>query len=85
MKNAGITITVLAANTAQRLCLLGGATEPVPFCRCQAYSIRDFIAVAGVNSLIGRVDVNLFDDKYSTVVGFPDYGFQAFAGMEHRL
>ena len=98
--------------------------------------IPDFIAVAGVNSLIGRVDVNLFGkyvsgyeskrfaedkkyhdlgdfvdlnltagvklgrekntrlyvslenllgDKYSTVVGFPDYGFQAFAGLQHRF
>jgi len=28
---------------------------------------------------------NLLDDKYSTVVGFPDYGFQAFAGVEHRF
>jgi len=37
MKNAEVTITVLAENTAQGLGLLGGATELVPFCRCQAY------------------------------------------------
>ena len=98
--------------------------------------IPHVIAAAGVNSLIGRVDVNLFgkyvssyenkrfaedkqyhdlgnfvnlnltagvslgkeratrvyaslknllNDKYSTVVGFPDYGFQAFAGVQHRF
>jgi len=28
---------------------------------------------------------NLLDDTYSTVVGFPDYGFQALAGVEHRF
>lgn len=28
---------------------------------------------------------NILDDEYSTVVGFPDYGFQAFAGVEHRF
>lgn len=28
---------------------------------------------------------NLLDDEYSTVVGYPDYGFQAFVGIEQRL
>ncbi len=28
---------------------------------------------------------NLLDDQYSTVVGFPDYGFQAFIGLEHKF
>ncbi len=28
---------------------------------------------------------NLLDDAYSTVVGYPDYGFQAFVGVQHRL
>jgi outer membrane cobalamin receptor len=28
---------------------------------------------------------NLFDDEYSTVVGYPDYGFQASAGLRHRF
>ncbi len=27
---------------------------------------------------------NLLDDEYSTVVGFPDYGFQAFLGFQYR-
>ncbi len=28
---------------------------------------------------------NILDDEYSTVVGFPDYGFQAFAGVQHQF
>ena len=28
---------------------------------------------------------NILDDKFSTVVGYPDYGFQVFAGLEHRM
>ncbi len=28
---------------------------------------------------------NLLNDKYSTVVGYPDYGFQAFAGVQHQF
>ncbi len=28
---------------------------------------------------------NVLDDEYSTVVGYPDYGFQAFIGLEHKL
>lgn len=28
---------------------------------------------------------NLLNDKYSTVIGYPDYGFQAFIGLEHRM
>lgn len=28
---------------------------------------------------------NLLDDRYSTVVGYPDFGFQAFVGLQHRL
>lgn len=28
---------------------------------------------------------NLLNDKYSTVLGFPDYGFQAFAGLQFSM
>ncbi|MFA7173066.1 MAG: TonB-dependent receptor plug domain-containing protein [Kiritimatiellia bacterium] len=28
---------------------------------------------------------NLLDDRYSTVLGFPDYGFQAFAGLQFKM
>ncbi len=28
---------------------------------------------------------NLLNDKYSTVLGYPDYGFQAFAGVQFRM
>jgi outer membrane cobalamin receptor len=28
---------------------------------------------------------NLFDDEYSTVVGYPDYGFQASVGLRHTF
>ena len=28
---------------------------------------------------------NITDDEYSTVVGFPDYGLQAFIGLQHRM
>jgi outer membrane receptor protein involved in Fe transport len=28
---------------------------------------------------------NLLDDEYSTVVGYPDYGLQAFIGLQHRM
>jgi hypothetical protein len=28
---------------------------------------------------------NLLDDEYSTVIGFPDYGFQLFCGLQHEL
>ncbi|MCA1809793.1 MAG: TonB-dependent receptor, partial [Lentisphaerae bacterium] len=28
---------------------------------------------------------NMLDDKYSTVIGYPNYGFQAFVGLEHKM
>ena len=28
---------------------------------------------------------NVLNDKYSTVVGYPDYGFQAFVGLEYKM
>ena len=28
---------------------------------------------------------NLLNDEYSTVVGYPDYGFQAFVGLQHKM
>ncbi|OGV69756.1 MAG: hypothetical protein A3K19_11145 [Lentisphaerae bacterium RIFOXYB12_FULL_65_16] len=28
---------------------------------------------------------NMLDDEYSTVVGYPEYGFQAFIGLQHRM
>ncbi len=28
---------------------------------------------------------NILDDEYSTVIGYPDYGFQFFGGIEHRF
>jgi len=28
---------------------------------------------------------NLLDDEYSTVVGYPDYGFQGFVGIKHQF
>jgi outer membrane cobalamin receptor len=28
---------------------------------------------------------NVLNDQYSTVVGYPDYGFQAFIGLEYKM
>lgn len=141
VRQYGLEIELRSARILETFTLFGNATvmdsEQFTDGDWSSYrEIPDFIGVAGVNSLIGRLDVNLYgkyvsgyenkrfaedkmyhdlgdfldlnltagvtlgrdratrvfaslenllDDEYSTVVGFPDYGFQAFAGVQHRF